>query len=67
MLVDFGKGTGLIREELEEMKEAGKENPLRSDYGKVFRLLVAAPEDRFKLLLDETGLWRLEVDGTVDR
>ena len=67
LLVDFGKGTGLIREELEEMKEAGKENPLRRGHGKVFRLLVAAPEDRFKLLLDETGLWRLEVDGTVDR
>lgn len=66
LLVDFGKGAALIREELEEMKEAGKKDPLRYGLGDVFRLLVAAPEDRFKLLMNETGLWRLKVDGTDD-
>ena len=66
LLVHFGKGTSLIREELEEMKEAGKKDPLRHGHGDVFRLLVAAPEDRFKLLMNETGLWRLEVDDTAE-
>ena len=66
LLVDFGRGASLIREELQELKDSGKENPLRYGHGDVFRLLVAAPEDRFKLLMNETGLWRLEVDGTDD-
>ena len=67
LVIHFGKGTGLIREELEDLKEAGKEDPLRRGYGDVFGLLVAAPEDRFKLLMDDTGLWRLKVDGTAER
>ena len=66
LLVDYSRGASFIREELLEMKEAGKENPLRYGHGDVFRLLVAAPQDRFKLLMNESGLWRLEVDGTDD-
>ena len=65
ILVDFGRGASLVREELQEMKEAGVEDPLRYGHGDVFRILVANPEDRFKILLNESRLWRLEVDGTV--
>ena len=65
LLVHFGKGTALIREELEDMKAAGNQASLRYSYGDVFCLLVAAPEDRFKLLLKGTRLWEFEFDGTT--
>ena len=65
-LVDFGRGTALIREGLERIEKAGAAEHFRTGQRDVFQLLVAPPEERFHLLFEETGLWRLEEDGTQE-
>ena len=65
-LVDFGRGTALIREDLERIEKAGAAEHFRTGLRDVFQLLVAPPEERFHLLFEETGLWRLEEDGTQE-
>ena len=63
-MVDFGRGTALIREDLERIKQTGTAKTFRYGQRDVFQLLVAPPEERFHILLSETGLWRLAEDGT---
>jgi hypothetical protein len=67
MLVDFGRGTALIREDLERIEKEGADKNFRYGQRDVFQLLVAPAEERFHLLFAETGLWRLEEDGTEQR
>jgi len=64
-LVDFGRGTALIREDLESIEKAGAAKYFSYGQGDVFSLLVAPPEERFHLLFRETGLWKLAEDGTL--
>jgi len=63
-LVDFGRGTALIREDLERLEQAGADANFRSGQGEVFRLLVAPPEERFHILFQGTALWELVEDGS---
>ena len=63
-LVDFGRATALIREDLERIEKAGADKHFRYGQRHVFQLLVAPPEERFHLLFAETGLWKLTEDGT---
>jgi len=65
-LVDFGRGAALIREGLEPIEKAGAARQYRRPHRNVFQLLVAPPEEQFHLLFEETGLWRLEEDGTQE-
>ncbi len=62
-LVDFGRGTSLIRADLENIEKLGPEH-FRYGHGGVFKLLVAPTEERFHVLFQQTGLWQLEEDGT---
>lgn len=66
LMVDFGRGVKLLGEELDEIKESGAKNRIRYGHGEVFRLLVSRPNERFNVLLRETGLWKLQEDGSLE-
>ena len=63
-LVEYGRGISLIKQDLERVKEAGVDKHFRYEYGGVFKLLVAPPEEQFHTLFQQTGLWQLEEDGS---
>ena len=64
LMVDFGRGVKLLNDELDELEKGDAEAKPRFPRSGMFPLLVAKPEDRFQLLLDGTGIWRLKEDGT---
>ena len=63
-LVDFDRGTSLIKKDLERVEKLGAANHFRYGHGGVFNLLVAPPEERFHLMFQQTGLWQLDEDDT---
>ena len=63
-LVDFDRGTSLIKKDLERVEKLGAANHFRYGHGGVFSLLVAPPEERFHLMFQQTGLWQLDEDDT---
>ncbi|MEZ6061256.1 MAG: hypothetical protein R3C19_12900 [Planctomycetaceae bacterium] len=64
LLIDFRRGTSLLRRDLEQLAATGKPNALRYGHGADFRLLVAAtPEECFDIVIsDGTGLWEQDED-----
>lgn len=60
LLVDFQRGVELLKADLERLKESDEEDPLRYGHGDVLRLLTAAPGERIDLVIEDTGLWRLD-------
>ena len=64
LLVDFERGANLLTSDLQRLANTGRKDPLRYGHGAVFRLLAAAPHERFKIIIaDGTGLWKLDDDG----
>ena len=64
LLVDFGRGVSLLEDDL---KLAEKDvSKMRYGHVGVFELLSAQPEERFKILFQETGLWQMPEDNTLE-
>ena len=66
LMVDFGRGVKLLNDELDELQNSDAKEKQTYSHRGMFRFLVAPSEERYKSLLYETGLWKLEEDGTAD-
>ncbi|WP_145944484.1 hypothetical protein [Fuerstiella marisgermanici] len=50
LLVDFGRGTALLKQDLAEIAATGKKNALRYGHGDVIRLLTSTPDEHYDLI-----------------